>query len=199
LFAQALIPLFARAFYARHNTVTPVITGLFAMLFNVALSYYFALHPAAADLSLGNLKISFDTSGSVGLALGFTIANIVHGLILFTLLRGRMAKAFSGNFQEITGFDSALIGNLSKIIISSLAMGVTGYAFIYLLAPLVDTRTGYGILIQAGLSAALAVAAYLLVGLRFRLAPALSLVRALNKLARKGGGAGPAQAQPKQR
>jgi putative peptidoglycan lipid II flippase len=116
LFAQALIPLFARAFYARHNTVTPVITGLFAMLFNVALSYYFALHPAAADLSLGNLKISFDTSGSVGLALGFTIANIVHGLILFTLLRGRMAKAFSGNFQEITGFDSALIGNLSKII-----------------------------------------------------------------------------------
>ena len=46
IFAAALLPLFTRAFFALHNTKTPVLINVFSMVLNIILSFglvwYFA-------------------------------------------------------------------------------------------------------------------------------------------------------------
>ncbi len=70
LFAQATIPLLMRMFYVRHNSSTPFFVGLFSATVNVFLSFYFA-----------------NRMGVAGLALAFSISNIINFVLLWIILR----------------------------------------------------------------------------------------------------------------
>ncbi len=75
LFAQALVPLLVRAFYARHDSKTPFIIGLAVAAVNVFLSIWLS----------GRL-------GVAGLALAFSLANILNLILLWLWLNFEIGK-----------------------------------------------------------------------------------------------------------
>ncbi len=52
LFAQATIPLLTRVYYARENSHTPFYFGLFSIIINIILSFYFSSSLGVAGLAL---------------------------------------------------------------------------------------------------------------------------------------------------
>jgi putative peptidoglycan lipid II flippase len=77
--AHAVVEIIVRAFYAMHDTRTPVLVGVAAMALNVALSLAFiALFQAAGWLPHG------------GLALSNTLATTLEMAVLLILLRRRL-------------------------------------------------------------------------------------------------------------
>jgi len=181
LFSQALAPLLARAFYARQNTKIPVVIGLASMALNVTLSYFFALRIYSIHINLPPIIFSLQTGGVVGIALGFAIASIINVLALFIILRQQLGKDLNNTPGVIKDFDLGLTQDVIKILAASVIMGIVGYTSIYLLAPLVNTRTGLGILIQSGLSVLLSVIVYIYLGLKLKLPEASSLINFLKR------------------
>lgn len=134
LFAQALIPLLSRAFYARQNTILPVIGGLFTIVINAGASY-FLVKPF----------------GVAGLAVGFSIAAVCNALFLFVTLKPRL-KEFS--IKPATS-------DTVKILVSSLLLAVACYGGLYLVQEFLPlTRTVY-VLAQGGIAGILGLLVYL--------------------------------------
>ena len=107
LFAHSSLEILTRAFYAMHDTRTPVVVGVGSMVVNVALS--FAL---IAPLAQG------------GLALANSIATILEMLTLLLLLRRRMI-----------GIDERRIAlAVVRITVGALAMGAVLVAFVNVFA-----------------------------------------------------------------
>lgn len=85
LIAQGLIPLFARAFYALHNTKIPMYASIASIIISIILGYYFS-----RGIGLG---VS-------GLALGFSIGSWINFAILAYLL----GKKIKPDYVEIIDF-----------------------------------------------------------------------------------------------
>jgi len=75
LWAQSLIPLLARAFYAIHNTKIPFFVGLFSGILNIFLA-----------------SVLVKDNGILGLVTAFTIASIINAVLLFFLIRIKIGK-----------------------------------------------------------------------------------------------------------
>ena len=157
LFAQGLTPLFARAFYARHDTKTPVFTGILAMATNALLAYM--------------LGTRF---GAPGMAAAFSAAAILNSIVLFLILRHRLIKDM--NKVLVHEIDMEITGKIAKICTASLFMGLSGYTLLYLLDPLVNNHTAIGLLIQAGLAFLGGSAVFIIVG-KYLQIPQLKLFR----------------------
>ncbi|MEK7159754.1 MAG: murein biosynthesis integral membrane protein MurJ [Patescibacteria group bacterium] len=137
LFAQSLLPLLARAFYARHDTMTPFITSFIGMLVNAVLSWIFVKQ-----------------FGVLGLALGFSISMIVYFILLFVLLKIKVKGI---------GSDGILMA-LFKVSIASLVMGAIVQFMKTFMAGFVDMQTFSGILTQGAVAAFAGVIAFTIVG-----------------------------------
>ncbi|MDQ3018880.1 MAG: murein biosynthesis integral membrane protein MurJ, partial [bacterium] len=114
LLAQSLIPLFARSFYARHNTKTPVIIGLFTLCLSAILSYY--------------LSFAF---GVAGIALGFVIATTANCILMFGALHKTLTKEVTDE-SVMQAFDANMVRVTFKIIFASILMGAVCYITLYL-------------------------------------------------------------------
>jgi putative peptidoglycan lipid II flippase len=136
LFAQAIIPLFSRAFFALHNTIIPVVIGLATLVVNLVCTYFFV-----------------KMFGEPGLALGFSVAAIFNALILIGELHHKIGHIH----------DDYLLINLLKISIASIVSGAVAYLFLNLISDMVNMSTYLGIFIQASLSGVVSVASYLLI------------------------------------
>lgn len=98
IFAQALIYLLARAFYALHDTATPVKVSIGSILFNILLSFIFVLGFRWPIWCL---------------ALSFSLTSIIQALILIYLLN-----------KKVSGFTkNQLIAPFLKITFSSFTAG----------------------------------------------------------------------------
>lgn len=95
LFAQCLIPLLARAFYALHNTWLPFVIGLASALINIGTAIY--------------LK---DIMGVLGLALAFSIAMTIQVALLWFMLRTKLKNLKS----------APVVNSLYKICLAGVAM-----------------------------------------------------------------------------
>jgi putative peptidoglycan lipid II flippase len=136
LFAQSLIPLFARAFYALSNTKTPFVIGIISELVGIIFSL-----------------ILMKPLGVAGLALAFSIGGILN----FTMLAIGMRKQFSS-----LGGDEAL-KSVFKITIAAIPMALVIQGLKYPLAAIFDQHYFWGILGQ-GLTAGIAgLAVYIVV------------------------------------
>lgn len=146
--AQALVPLFARAFYALHNTWTPVKIGLVAEAVNILFAYF--------------LRGMF---GINGLAIAFSISALVQAIVLWIWLRrqsyARRAKIHDGLWQVIVASFALLI--IAKGV--SIAIGAT-----------YDLRRVWQVLFQAGASSILSGAAYIAVLRLLRNEEVLSMI-----------------------
>ncbi|MEJ0021167.1 MAG: murein biosynthesis integral membrane protein MurJ [Candidatus Doudnabacteria bacterium] len=160
LFAQALVPLFTRAFYAMHNTVTPVVIGFITIASNVLVTYYL----------VGRLGIA-------GMALAYSVTNIINLALLIMELHRRL-----GNIH-----DEYLIENCMKIIIASLIGGAVAYVSLYMIAPLVNMHTYWGVLIQGVSAGLIGAGAYLGIGWLEGLAETHDLVKLLRTTGNKIG------------
>lgn len=145
LVSQSLTPLFSRAFYARQNTVIPVVVNLFSMLLNGILAYI-----------LGK-KI-----GIVGVAAGFSVASLLNAITLFVILKTSITKSFSSQ-EKINAsiLDKLLTTEVSKIILSGFLSGLATYGSLFLIEPLLNTHKTFGLLAQSSFAFLAGVVIYL--------------------------------------
>lgn len=132
LFAQCLIPLLARAFYALQNTWTPFVIGLLCDITNVVIAIYFK-----------------NQLGVSGLALAFSIAMVLQVILLWLFLRRQL-----GTLKE-----SQALNSLFKISAAAIIMAVIIQALKLPLSQIFNLDTFWGILMQgliAGLTGLLA-------------------------------------------
>ncbi len=143
LIGQSLSPLFSRAFYSRQNTIIPVLVNFCSIILDIALVY-----------TLGK-KFALP-----GIATGFTIACAFDAVLMFSCLRWKL----NSENVSLVYFDKQVGTFLAKLVISTILMGLIGYASIYAFAPLVNTTTTLGIFIQSGISASIAVLVFIICG-----------------------------------
>ncbi|MBX4188439.1 MAG: murein biosynthesis integral membrane protein MurJ, partial [Candidatus Doudnabacteria bacterium] len=158
LFAQALIPLYSRAFYARHNTMTPMVVGLIVIVVNIITTYY-----------------AVGAFGIPGMVLAFSATTILHLIIILMELHHRI-----GSMR-----DEYLVINTLKIAIASLCGGIISYVVLYVVAPLVNMQTYWGILIQGTSSAIIGFAVYLISAWLLRVDESHHIIRLLKSAFKK--------------
>ncbi|HEV8601262.1 MAG TPA: murein biosynthesis integral membrane protein MurJ [Patescibacteria group bacterium] len=158
LFAQALAPLFTRAFYARHDTMIPVVIGFATIGVNVFITYYMARK-----------------YGIPGMALAFSLTSIFQLILLTAELYHKI-----GHFH-----DEYIIVSSLKIVIASLVSGLLSYVSLYIVAPWVNMHTYFGILIQATAAAIVGGVVYLLVTLALGMSETKNIVSLLKNVLNK--------------
>ena len=142
IFAQGLIPLLARSFFAWEDTKTPMLISIFAITLNIVLS-----------LMLAPLM------GVMGLALAFSISSILNMLLLYIIL----------NYKTRSINNTQILNSLLKIIINSLLAGFVAYTTLYFLDDLVNMNTFIGIFTQGFVAGLLGLLTYLVLSIIFKL------------------------------
>jgi putative peptidoglycan lipid II flippase len=133
LFAQSLIPLYARAFYALSNTKTPFTLGVIAELIAII----------AALLLMKPL-------GVAGLALASSIGVILNLGMLIIALRN-----LAGNLEE-----TKMLHLLFRLAIAGLVMAVVIQTLKYPLSNVLDLNRFWGILLHGTISGTLGLLVY---------------------------------------
>lgn len=137
LFAQALVYLISRGFYALHDTKTPLIIGAVTTVIMIGLGALFTL---------------VYRQGIESIAIAYSIASIINFAALFIILDIKV-----GGFQKFT-----LALSLMKIFIATIFMGIALYVPIKLLDQLVfDTTKTINLLLLTGISSVIGIGIYL--------------------------------------
>ncbi|MFA4826901.1 MAG: lipid II flippase MurJ, partial [Candidatus Shapirobacteria bacterium] len=105
---QALTQILIRAFYALHNTKTPLKISFISLVINILSSYFF---------------VHYTNLGIVGLAVSATIGNIIQSFGLFYLF-----------IHTVDGFNYKIFfPKVIKIIFNSVFMALTTYGTLKIL------------------------------------------------------------------
>ncbi len=155
IFAQALIYLVSRAFYALHDTKTPLVVGAVSTLLMVVLSFIFIFlwggnfHGAIAGLAL---KFRLVPNGVESIAFAYSVGGIFNLSVLLFFLNRKIDLFKSGSFWIPQ----------AKIFLSVIFMGVAIYVPIKLLDQLVfDTTKTLNLFLLAGISSIAGFSIYL--------------------------------------
>lgn len=137
IFAQSLVQLYARAFYALYDTKTPVVIGVVAVLINTGLSLLFIL--------VWQMEVA-------ALAISASIANIINALFLLIFL-----------YRRIGGFDlKQLLLPPIKMGFAALVTGIFLYVPLKLFDQLVfDTTRGFDLLLLTGVASFSGLSVYI--------------------------------------
>jgi len=155
LFAQTLIPLLARAFYALEDTMTPVVISLVSVGINIGASIY-----------LGH------SWGVEGLAAAFSISAIFNMAALLFVLRMRL-----GDLD-----DKNLIRSTFKITFNSIVAVFISYLMLRVMSSLVDMQTFWGVFWQAGVATIIGLIVYLILAKLTKSQEIKIIFEMLNKL-----------------
>ncbi len=137
IFAQALIVLFYRAFYALHDSVTPLVVSAISTAMLMVLGYYFVI---------------IRNNGIESIAFAFSLANFLQLIILFVLLDRRVGWFAKG----------LLFFPLVKIVTATFFTGISLYIPIKLLDQLVfDTTRTVNLIFLTGISSFIGLSFYL--------------------------------------
>ncbi len=158
LVAESLLPLIARAFYAQHDTKTPVMVSILSVFLNLTLAT-FLIKPL----------------GISGLAIAYVSSTIINFLILTYLLSKRLSYMNA----------KSIVNSGWQMLQASLLAGMVCYGILHLLAPLVDMHSFAGIFIQ-GVSAGLAgLLTYLFVAHKLKIQEVCFVKKYLNLILAK--------------
>lgn len=142
LFAQCLIPLLARAFFALHDTWTPFVIAVISTLINIIFSLL--------------LK---DSLGVVGLALAFSASMIIQMALLWITLRFRV-----GTLKELDSLKT-----LYKISIAAIAMALVTQGLKAPVSYIVDMTRLWGIFTQGAIAGTAGIATYIGISLLLKI------------------------------
>lgn len=158
LFAQALIHILARGFYALYDSKTPVRVGIVTVLINSALSVLFVLVFHLPVWSLG---------------LSTSIASILNAALLLYLLNKRVAGLVS----------RVLIDPAIKMVVAAAVTGAALYVPLKLLDQLVfDTTRTFGLIFLTGVSAGLGLLTYFFLSWVLGVAQVYSILRMTKRI-----------------
>ncbi len=165
IFAQALITLILRAFYALHDTKTPLIVSAITNGLFVILAY--------AMVNVWHIGAAARVGGIEGLAIAFSITSILQLMALFLLLDAKV-----GGFHKRTLFVPWV-----KIFVSTFFTAFALYIPIKLLDQLVfdTTRTG-NLIILTGISSMAGLSLYLFLTWIFDVKEARTYLFAMRKI-----------------
>lgn len=138
--AEGLIPVLARAFYAKHNTRTPFLISLCSLGVNLALAL-----------------LLFQWKGVFGLAAAYAASSLAALFLLLAALH-----------RSVGGIDEQrLVQAMMRILPATLAMALAIHGGKYWMASIVDMQTFVGILSQTLVSAAFGIITYFGISLHF--------------------------------
>ena len=128
LFAQALIPLLVRFFYALQDTKGPFLIGLVSVIINIILAVFLS-----------------KPYGIIGLVISCTISNLINFCLLWIFLRIKFGSLDEGR----------ILKSILKISVAAVFMAIVIQPMKYFLSDFVNMQTFLGIFFQ-GLGAGLA-------------------------------------------
>ena len=156
IFAQSLVPLFARAFYALQDTKTPVIISVVSVLGNIGFSFYFLSLMKAQGAFAHTVATVFKVSDLSGieilaLPLAFSLTSVLNLMLLyFAFLR------------KVESFDGGkVIPPLFKINLAAFVMALAVYPTLRFIGDRVDMHTFMGVFIQGALAFIVGSAVYM--------------------------------------
>lgn len=159
-FAQAIIPVLARSFYAMQDTITPVRITMVAVALDILGSIFLGMR-----------------YGVTGLALSFTISSIINAAWLFIALHRRV-----GHLDEDTIMRSTL-----KILAVTVIMAVAVQAIKPVTVSFGFTLDrGFGVLAQAVIGSVVGAVTFVGFASLFRLEEAAMMTRAFERFFRLG-------------
>jgi len=142
IFAQCLIQLLVRVFYALKDTLTPLIINIILIILNIILSVYFIKLINGNEITtiLGKILRIEDISNIkiIGLALATTITNILNFIILIIALKNKLQNIYDNN----------VIFSIIKTLISTLISALFAYFAIKLLGSISETKTFIGLFFE---------------------------------------------------
>jgi putative peptidoglycan lipid II flippase len=160
LFAQSVIHVLARGFYALYDTKTPVIISIISILTNSIASVLFILIFHLPVWSLG---------------LSTSIASILNAILLFILLDKKV-----GHFQLKTLFESPI-----KMFFASIVAGIFIYIPLKLFDQLVfDTTRTFGLILLTGTAGGTGLAVYIAMSWLFNIGEVQSFFALLRRVRR---------------
>ncbi len=136
LFAQAIIQLYYRAFWALHDSKTPFISSFIGVVINIFLSYY--------------LSAQF---GILGLIAAFSTSSIITAGILHYFIGKRTNFIYHKNIAN----------SVLKISIAAIVAGLFSQYIKHAIEPFLDTKTGLGIMTQGLVSGIAGLYVYCLI------------------------------------
>ena len=135
LFAQSLIPLLSRGFYAYHNTKTPVLTGLAGVILSVGGSYLFAI------------QMNY---GIAGIAVAFSSGAILNFILLYIFMYQKLSekildwvnifKMFVSSvimyyivmyFQNFVVYEGGFVQRFTVLIILTVVGAISYFVLVY--------------------------------------------------------------------
>ena len=142
IFAQGLIPLLARSFYALGDTKTPTNIAFISIITNIITAFYLS-----------------GIFGVQGLAMAFSISSIINMLLLYLVL-----------YYRVDLLDNNKVFSVLLIVtLNSLIAGFVTNRILHLIAPLLNTRTFIGIFTQGLLAGLCGLIIYLILSILFKL------------------------------
>ncbi|MEI7425708.1 MAG: murein biosynthesis integral membrane protein MurJ [Candidatus Moraniibacteriota bacterium] len=159
LFAQSVIPLLTRSFYAIHNTKTPFYVAIFSEIINIIL----------VVLLIREYQIT-------GLAIAFSVTSLVQMFLLFSMLRLK--------FDDLG--DKKIIKSVGQISLAAIFSGIVVQIFKYLIASIVDMDTFLGVFFQLAISGTSGVLIFLFLCHFLRLEEYMNFKESLTRRIFKG-------------
>lgn len=133
LFAQSILPLIVRMFFAIKDTTVPFLSAFVSVLLNVILSLWLI-----QDL------------GVAGLALAFSISSIFNVVLLWVILRVKVGYLY----------EYPIVRSLYKITVAALAMGLVIQVTKVVVEPYLNMQKFWGIATQGAIAAILGLIVY---------------------------------------
>jgi len=160
LFAACLIPFLARAFFALHNTKTPLKIALFSIALNIGLSFLFVWLLKTPgffqDWTVGFLKLKNLTDVSVlGLSLALSISTIFQFVLLLGDLKIKLGYLGLNKYKA----------SFWKMVLATFIASLIAYLCLKALGLFVPTSKVLGLLIQTFIAAVFGGAVYLILSL----------------------------------
>ncbi len=140
-FAQCLVLLLARAYFALQDTITPLLSGVVSAVVTLLGSLYFTEH-----------------AGVVGLALAYSIGSIVNVALLWVPLRVRL-----GSLGE-----SSIVNALYIFTGAGLVSGVVMQLLKPVAAAMIPLETFFGVLMQGLFAGGIGLFVYVLIAWLFK-------------------------------
>ncbi len=75
IIAQGMIPLFARTFYAMHNTKTPMAISVTSIVISIVLGFVFSMNATTTVMGIATLALAFSIGAWINLILLFIFLN----------------------------------------------------------------------------------------------------------------------------
>ncbi|KKP95111.1 MAG: Integral membrane protein MviN [Candidatus Moranbacteria bacterium GW2011_GWD2_36_12] len=127
LFAQALLPLLNRAFYALQNTKTPLYIALVSEAINITLVFLLLRSGTVFGISetLVSAKMMNWWNPVFGLAIAFSVASVVNMILLIIYLRKNLPNMDGKNIFNSTTriiaatFIAGIVTQISKYIVGT--------------------------------------------------------------------------------